>query len=314
MNLLLNDLSIHGQFPDIPAFKAAIGRVMAIRSIAHKFSRELYSHRNVTNRRINPALSLFEALQRLPREQKQSLLLWLTKWGPFWEDAAAHGPDNWLQCGEEIVTTTAVGEAAYCATVGIDRLLISLAPSAWTYSPVAVQMEPNSVGVITIPNYWEPTDLRRVLQNTPAPAKSWSNLEEDARARFQYLTFSTECFNYLNGHPFDPGAAASILSRLAVLNQLTSLVDSSGRRTAEGHQLYQDHFTGGRAGFSDSSDSEKNRFRHKLTFPHPEQPNSDLFCPWHGKINSPPFRIHFNWPVSLGAPLYVVYVGWKITV
>lgn len=159
MDLLLNDLFIHGQFPDMPAFRAAIDRVMAMRAIARKFRCELYSHRNVTNSRINAALSLFEALQRLPRDEKQSLLSWLTKRGPFWEDAAEHSPDHWLQCGDEIVTNTAVGEAAYCTAVGIDHRLVSFSPSAWTYSPVVVQMEPNGVGVITVRNYWEPTNL-----------------------------------------------------------------------------------------------------------------------------------------------------------
>ena len=175
-------------------------------------------------------------------------------------------------------------------------------------------MEPNGVGVITVPNYWDATDLQNVLQSTPVPSGSWSELEEDARTRFQYLMFASDCFSYLNGYPFDRGAATRILSRLDVLNRLAGLVDSSGRRTREGHQLYQDHFTGDRAVFSDSSDAEKNRFRDKLTFPHPEQSNGELFCPWHGKVNNPPFRIHFSWPAPPGTPLYVVYIGWKITV
>lgn len=314
MNLLLNDLSIHGQFQDLAAFREAVGRVMAMREIARRFKRELYSHRDVTNRRISPELSVFEALQRLPIDNKRSLLAWLNKWGPFWEDAAQHSPDHWFQCGDDIVTNTAVGEAAYCVAVGLDHRLVSFSPSDWTYSPIVVQMEPNGVGITTVLNHWEPADLESVLQNTPAPSNSWRDLQEDACTRFQYLTFSANCFSYLNGHPFDPGAADRILSRLDVLNRLMGLVDSSGRRTAEGHQLFQDHFTGDRAGFSDSSDSEKNRFRDKLTFPHPEHPNSQLFCPWHGKLNNPPFRIHFSWPLAPSAPLYVVYVGWKITV
>ena len=314
MDLLLNGLSVHGQFSDIHLFKAAIDQAMEMRAVARRFKRELYAHRNITNRRANAALSLYQALQDLPRDQKQALLSWLTKRGPFWEDAIQHSPDHWLQCGDEIVTDTAVGEAAYCATVGIDRRLVSFAPSAWTYSPVVVQMEPDAFGTIHVPNYWHPTDLQNALQGTPAPAASWPDLEMDARTRFQLLTFSTDCFGYLNGHPFDPGAASRILSRLDVLNQLMGLVDGSGRRTPEGHRLYQDHFTGDRAAFSDSSDTEKNRYRNRLTFPHPQHLGDYLFCAWHGKVNNPPFRIHFAWPERPGEPLYVVYVGWKITV
>ena len=261
-----------------------------MRAIARKFRRELYSHRTVTNRRINAGLSLFEALQRLPRDEKQSLLSWLTKRGPFWEDVAEHGPDHWLQCGDEIVTNTAIGEAAYCTAVGIDHRLVSFSPSAWTYSPVLAQMEPNGVGVITVLNYWEPTDLQNALQTTPVPSESWSDLQEDARIRFQHLTFATHCFSYLNGYPFDPGAAARILSRLDVLNRLAGLVDSSGRRTPQGHQLYQDHFTGDRAGFSDSSDSEKHRFPGQTDLPAPRTTQQRIVLPlaWQSQQSAVP--------------------------
>lgn len=314
MDLLLNDLSVHGQFPDISSFRESIIGIMALRKVAHDFGREVYSHRNIGNGRINAMATLFDALQTLSRDEKRALLGWLTRRGPFWEDAAEHGRDHWLECGDEIVTETAVGEAAYCAVIGIDRRLVSFAPSAWEYSPVIATMRNDDAVDVTVPNYWQMTALEAALQDAQPKPKSWGDLAIAASARFQLLTFSADCFEYLNGHPFDPGVADRILSRLHVLNRLMASVDGAGRWTLEGHRLYQDYFTGRRAWFSDSSDTEKNEQGNKLTFRHPELPGRTLFCPWHGKINTPPYRIHFAWPEQTGAALYVVYIGWHVTV
>ena len=40
---------------------------------------------------------------------------------------------------------------------------------------------------------------------------------------------------------------------------------------------------------------------------------SKLFCPWHGKVKSPQYRIHFSWPTTATTPIYIVYVGPKLT-
>ena len=314
MELLLNDLSVHGQFSDVVSFRESLATIMTMRGIARSFGRELYAHHNVVNRRIGPELSVFEALQALPRrDEKRAFLQWLTRQGPFWDDEIHHGPDDYLECKDEIVTETAPGEAAYCAIFGADRRLVSFAPSSWEYSPVVVRMSTDTMTDIEVPNYWQPPDLEFVLQQAQPPLASWAELERMSKIRFQRLTFSNDCYRHLDGHPFAPGAAERIISRLEVLNRLMGEVDDGGNRTPEGHRLYQSHFAVDRAWFSDSSDTEKNDFRQQLTFPNPEEPGQYLFCPWHGKINTPPFRIHFAWPERLGAPLFVAYIGLKIT-
>ena len=313
MELLLNDLSLHGQFPDVTAFRAAIHRVMSLRHLAGSFGRELHSHRNIVNCLITPNTSLHDALQTFSQNEKRSLLQWLTRLGPFWEDTAVSGPDHWMDCGDEIVTETAVGEAAYCQSVGVSRGLVSFAPSRWEYSPVTVRIVSDSANEVTVANYWRSPELEVALGEAAPPIASWGQLESVSRTTFLRLTFSADSFSYLDGQPFAPGAAARILIRLGVLDQLMGYVDASGQRTAHGHQLYQSHFTGDRAWFSDSSDSEKREFERELTFPNPRPTGGSLFCTWHGKINHPPFRIHFAWPESPGAPLCVVYVGLKIT-
>ena len=314
MDLLLNDLSLHGQFPDAHAFQEAIGRIMEMNAIARRFRRRLYTRRDIIKRRVHAALLLREATQQLTGSQRTAFLSWVTKAGPFWEDYPRHDSDHLMQCGDEIVTDTAIGETAYRRGFDIDARLVSFDPSDWTYSPVTIQMDPEDVIGVTVPNYWIPAELEDALENTPAPVASWDDLEMDVRTRLQRLTFSAECFDDLAGRPFVLSAADSIRIRLGVLNQLLGLIDESGRRTSEWNQLHQKHFRGTRAWFSDASAREKNQFRNEMTFPHPERSGEYLFCSLHGKVNRPPYRIHFAWPGSPGPPLYVTYVGWKRTV
>ncbi len=38
-----------------------------------------------------------------------------------------------------------------------------------------------------------------------------------------------------------------------------------------------------------------------------------LECFWHGKIKSPQYRIHFSYPIEEDVPLYIAYIGPKLT-
>jgi len=110
-----------------------------------------------------------------------------------------------------------------------------------------------------------------------------------------------------------------VLFILDTLNRLKTCFDADGQRTAEGNAIYQNFFTGkkekkGRGAlFSDSSEGEKSKFKQEMTFRHPENPDTSIFCPWHGKVQTPQLRVHFSWPVRADEALYVVYIGPKIT-
>ena len=314
MELLLNDLSMHGQFQDAAAFRESIAAIMAMRKIAGASGREVYVHPNTMNCRVTQTLSMNEAVYALlSREQKISVLRWFTQQGPFWEDGVRHDPGDCLECNGELVTGTAVGEATCRALLGVDSRLVSFTPSNWEYSPLTVTSLSDTAVCVGVSNYWQGLTLETALQDAEPPIGSWLQLETIACGRFQLLTFSASCFSHLAGQSFAQGAAKQVISRLDVLNRMARETDAEGRRTPEGHRLYQDHFTGDRAWFSDSSDAEKNEFRHKLTFAHPDRPGDYLFCTWHGKVNTPKLRIHFAWPEHPGAPLYVTYIGLKIT-
>lgn len=318
MDFLLNDLSIEGQFSDALSFCAALERILEMRNVAHKAEIALYCRQNISQILINPSTSVRKAIEagfKFTPAKISVFKRWIDQQGPFWDDARKHHPDDWLRSGDEIVTDTAVGEAAYCSTLGLDRRLVSLAPSQWERSPVTVTMllDDGATNIpIPVANYWTPADLETALQAAEPPIDDWPPLETVCRAKFQLLRFSAECFEDLYGYPFARAASDGILRRLAILDRLMGAVDDVGRRTAEGDLLLQEHFTGERAWFSNSSATEKREF--DLTFPHPDKPGETLFCPYHGKVNNrPPLRIHFSWPVSAGEPLYVVHVGEKLT-
>ncbi len=317
MELLFNELSVEGQFADVGAFRAAVGRIMAIRSRLRQSGRDLYCHRNVVSRRVTRDSTIPDALRGLDRNSRRALMSWLTRQGPFWEEEREHGADDYLACFEHeecVVTDTSVGEAAYGCFHGTERGLVSMAPSSWCVSPVRIEWH-GEAGVrrVGVRNWWDVDVLEAELAEREPPLGSWEDMEAAARSRCPDLAFARDSFRPLRGRPFQPGVARKLLSRLIVLQEFTGSFDERGRRTPAGHRLNQKHFTGDRAWFSDSSATEKRDFRTELTFPNPARPGESLFCTWHGKVKSPQFRIHFSWPVRAAESLYVVYVGPKLT-
>ena len=288
---------------------------MTIRAVARQLGRDLQCHRNVAYAQVTPELTMQSAVQALSSAQRSAVLQWLTRVGPFWEDFRQHSDqDDLLECDGKVVTNTAVGEAAYCLAHGIDRSLVSLNPSCWLTSPLLVVWhEDRFERNIYVPNYWDPDNAREALKASPVTLESWRHLESIARMRCPGLAFAANSFAPLDGHPFGKGTAERLLVLLDVLQTFKNCFNDRGERTPEGHALYQKHFTGEKAWFSDSSDDEKSKFKSGLTFPHPTNSGEWFSCTWHGKVKSPQLRIHFSWPVRANEPLYIVYVGPKIT-
>ena len=242
---------------------------------------------------------------------------WLTHHGPFWDDIRRHDAGDWLECRGEIVTDSAVGEAAYRTMHGVESALISARPSNWDYSPVEVIWRREAEGLddrnAALDNWRDGAALEEWLQSAPPSIRSWADLGEPSRMRFTRLTFADRCFEPLAGVPFARSAADRMVFLLSALDSFASEFDASGSRTPEGSRIYREYFAGEEASFSDSSDSEKRRFRARLTFPHPDKPGESMFCTWHGKMRHMTLRLHFSWPVRADEPVYVVYAGPKLT-
>ena len=318
MELFTNDLSIHGQFHDILSFRESLARLMAMRNAARRFGREVYCHRTLLTTNPMPNITMQQALGRLASSERRAAMVWLTRGGPFWDDLRQHGADDYLECGDDIVTDSAVGEAAYRVLHEVECGLVSVTPSNWDISPVEVtwrrQVEGLDDQIAPLENWRDAARLEKTLQDNPPPLRSWGDLREVSTSRFKRLTFAGKCFDPLVGRPFTKNSAERILVLLGILDRLARAFDTDGARTSEGHWIYQNYFTGREnALFSDSSETEKNDFRRKLTFSHPDDPKKSIFCTWHGKEHHLTLRLHFSWPIRFCEPIYVVYAGPKIT-
>ena len=260
-------------------------------------------------------MQIQKAIQSLPSEQRRAVMQWLTTQGPFLDNSPPIAEDYLLEACGVLVNGTAIGEAAECKMNGLVRELVSFTPSDWQISPINVICTQDNRPKQEVPviNHWELSTVQASLAANPKRLDSWLDIETHAGQTFTRIAVSKDAFAPLQGHPFVRSAADRILVLLHTLDELKSCFDENGQRTADGHRLYNDHFTGDNGWFSDSSASEKNDFRKQLTFPHPDQPGQNLFCTWHGKIRTPPYRIHFSWPIRSESPLYVVYIGPKLT-
>ena len=321
MELLANDLSLHEQFHDAAAFREAFSRLMAMRNAARRYGREVHCHQMLLAANPMPDVSLHQAIMGFPLDgERRAAMIWLTRAGPFWDDMRQHAVGDWLEleCRGDIVTDSAVGEAAFRTMHGVDCGMVSLSPSDWKFAPVRVTWRRDAEEGLedrsaALDNWWNVATLEDALQDRAPPIRSWNDLREVSVNRFEGLFFAEDCFTPLAGVPFAKSAAERFLVLLNILERLSREFDETGARTKEGHQIHRDYFTGDRALFSDSSDTEKRDFGGELTFDHPEDPTSSLLCTWHGKVSHPILRLHFSWPIEAKKPVYVVYAGPKIT-
>lgn len=323
VEFFVNDLSVDGQFHDLTSFREAVARVMMIRQRIRQHGYSLFCHRGLSSARVTPEMPMQQAVNSMPEGERRAWIGWLTRQGPYWEDARLHDGSDYLHVEEEdvFVTDHALGEAAVGISRGLSREVVSVQPSSWLRDPINVRWvrDDDTFSVMPVSNHWELASVEQTLEANPRPVASWADVAARSAERCTRLTFGDDAFAPLRGHPFVPGAAKRIQVLLNTLDRLKGCFADDGARTAEGHQLYKDFFTGRKgdggkgALFKDSSQSEKQTFKEKLTFPHPEHKKMTLFCPWHGSVQTPQLRIHFSWPITAAEPLYVVYVGPKIT-
>jgi hypothetical protein len=286
-----------------------------MRQSARRYGREIHCNRNLINAPVTSTQKLPEIVLGLEKSERSVLMQWISRQGPFWEENRLHAEDEYLECAGAVVTDTALGEAAYGNFTGGDNRLASLEPSSFVSTPLdvaLVQCDGSSVDIPVV-NYWRPADLHADLAALPPLVASWRDLEEICRRQFSRLTFSADCFLPLRGHPFVLGASRQILAEIDVLNRFADCFNDDGTRSAEGQRLYQDHFTGEKAWFTDSTDQEKVDFENELLFSHPTDEKATISCPWHGKVKWPQIRIHFSSPIRYLEPVYIVYIGPKLT-
>lgn len=315
MNFVYNELSLHGQFPSIADATQALRSLLELRGRIQRVGLSLRAPTILLDRRMAAEATLRQVIAACAdRALKTAAIAWLSKDGPFWDHERRHSSDDYFECRDEVVTDSGLAEAAFVVVSGESCEVVSSAPSSWLASPLRVDWHDPTVATRSceLANHWEAETLERRCAELEGPITSWADLERRARRDFARLTLAMNVVAPLDRLPFHPGAAREIHARLRVLNELKGHFTQEGRLDAEGLRIKQDYFVGGKAWFSDSSDTEKVDFRKELTFPNPAAVG-DLFCPWHGKVKIEQLRIHYRDPITKDDPLFVVYIGPKLT-
>jgi hypothetical protein len=314
MDLFVNELSLHGQFSSIGSFVGALKEIMGCRIVADGYRHPFWCLRTLASRDVLPGVSLREAV-RQTRDVNLSrvVMTWLDRYGPFWDDGRAHSPDDYFEHAGEIVTDCGLGEAAFRLAAEQPSGMVGFSDSLFCTTPLnVVWRRSDSVSQgLDLPNFWNRIPLEEYLREHELAPQSWADLVERARSRYRNLTFVDSILEPLNGEPFNTTIADRVLKLLGILDHLKSSFEDDGRLSAEGHQLLQDYFHGDRALFTDESETNKRTFARQLTFRTPT--GEELFCPYHGKISFRFYRVHHSWPIRSDQPLYIAYIGPKIT-
>ena len=84
---------------------------------------------------------------------------------------------------------------------------------------------------VDVLNHWNAEQLETALNAASHLPSSWGQLEQEARSRYPNLTFSTDSFLPLGGHPFAEVAARRMLMWFETLKRFKCCFDGQGQRT-----------------------------------------------------------------------------------
>lgn len=310
--ILFNDASLHGQFAAFEPFKESLRVLWGIRKALTGKGLQLRVCRSVRLRQVTPDQTFTDFLGVIPRDIRAQLLLWLDRDGPFWDDERRHSDSEYFECCGELVTDTGAAEAACFVVGGGASWLFSLDPSSFLAGPLEVEWLEREGGDLrlNVPNGWKLEDAERCASKFERSFSSWDELLEWAETNCKNLLLSEEIRSQLPPQ-FIPSVAQRSRALLAALNEMVGYMKEGNSEALEGMREVWMH--GDSAPFSPSSPTEIRDHKADLTFRSPQSGNSVL-CSWHGKINTPKIRIHFEWPLPEGeTQLFVAYIGPKIT-
>jgi hypothetical protein len=314
MDFFLNELSLHSQFENSSGFLTALNAIMACRTAINNAGHILYCDKQIAQYAAYDDISFQVTVLTQPDPTlKSEVLNWLAKSGPFWLDQRTHSADEYFECQEKVVTDRALGEVAFRIATHQQSGSLSFAPSHFMLNPLLViwKCPPLEDQSIDVPNFWELAQINALLASLQTPPTTWAAFAAQCRASFLNLVFLESFEQALDGEPFVHAIASRAWELLAMLNRLRGAFDEAGVFTAEGQAILDNYFRRKEAACTDESDTKKIAFRKELTFQKPD--GSELFCPFHCKIRHRFYRLHHSWPVRVDEPLYIAYLGPKLT-
>jgi hypothetical protein len=315
----INDLSLQGQFATAASFVDAVGGVARLRRRVPGLEAQLYCSRTFGERPVTVETTCREAvMSAASREAKGVILTWISKYGPFLENDRRPEKDDYFEFEGHDVTDQGLGEAARRVRTGEEAGVFSFSGGSLNFErdPLTVQhgLVDEPLGYIDVTNVWDLKELEARAREGLGDPTSWRELVDICRNRFSSLLIPEVILHQLEIETFYPVVAKRVIVILSVLQLVMEGRADNGALNEIARSLWQTHSRGDTTLFSDESAANKRRFQHEMTFRDLDDSSRSLFCPWHGKIQTPQFRVHFEWPVPVGQRvLKILYIGPKIT-
>lgn len=309
----LNDASLHGQFSTLADLIDSLLQIFNMRSVLNRSGYRLEVNRLLAARQAIDNQTFREVIGRdNNRERKRSILIWIDRDGPFWDDPLNHSLEEYFECENYLVTETALAEACSLAELSLSVSVLSLSPSNFLQNPLHVVWRARKDGDRSWPiqNFISELPLAEYLQSISKPLNSWEELLDWVNSNCPSLLLSPAIPSQLPTSFYSNVAQRAQVLLLALNEINTAIQNNDVERFEELRHLW---FEGKNARLTDSSDSEKEEFKKKLTFTNPVT-GQDILCGWHAKIKTPQYRIHFEWPKhSPDDALFIAYIGPKLT-
>lgn len=319
MRIFVNELSLSACNASDEDLVDRFREILQARTRYSALRRALYCSRGLAVTEVRPGRLLMEVVRSLPTDERRLFLAWVAKFGPFLDDdRRQQADDDLFFFNEQEVTELGLGEAARWL-IGSDAAgcySFTLGNGAYAYTPIEVihGFPDEPLAEIPVPNYWTPDQAVEAIDAARPEPTGWHEFLAAEREQCPNLLIGSHCDDVLAKHPFAPAVARRGHELFAVLNKLVDCINENGELSETGKELQQQHFVGEKAWFTDESDQNKADFAADMTFPDPSDGASKVTYFWHGKIKTPQYRIHFEWPIA--APydrLKVGYFGPKIT-
>ena len=207
---------------------------------------------------------------------------------------------------------TAIAEAACRHSPQTSCDLFSFAPSRFNQSPLRVTWFRNAGGQVDVDlgNYWELSTLSAYLTQL-TPIKNWDGLHNWAKTECSNLLFSDDVIEPIQAMPFSYAATQQLQMLLLILNDLSDSHDeTSGALNANGLKILANSlYYATPGGFLTKPRMQSLILKHPTT--------TKILCPvflasekWRIRSH---YRIHFQWPKPKDFPLWIAYIGPKLT-
>ena len=319
----INDLSIGGQFSNCDDFIKSFEPLLKLRLQNQILSDRLFCSRSFMLRPATKNENIHKAVASTGnRIFKSQVIAWLAKAGPFWDDERQFIEEDYFEYQGIDVTNQGLGEVSRRSIADIDAETFSFLGSSFDFekSPIEIQqgLSEDIIQYVSIINKWTIEQLQKGLEAI-ININTWPDLQEEIIRRFPQLVFSDNVMIRLFATPFSRALKNRIITLLEILNKVADETGGNGKLSEEGMRLLKNYFSGTcdtrQPLFKPESNKNKKNFESELTFNDPDNPEKAIFCHWHGKIQTPQTRIHFEWPRPDGQKkIKIVYIGPKICV